>query len=265
MSARDTTKNAGTVIAVDTNEDGLPIKHVEQARLDEPNQVITLTTCFVVVNGKVDVESEHAASITYFAYIDKKTGKSDTMKTDFWDLDDCSGCIVRDMTDSFQLKKVIVQVVTPGEDIYTNNTFITYENGKLSELFSLMDTREEGVRLRLSGSKLTGLITGRDEVVGNVEDDYPVEIDTSTFDVIKIHPEKQLINWETTATESFRAHRVIGGQVDSSLVAVKAGATVTVDTFYRALGRVRLRLGDSVIVEVKSATAEKKLGHNSAG
>ena len=43
------------------------------------------------------------------------------------------------------------------------------------------------------------------------------------------------------------------------------GAEVTVDTLYRALGKIRLHTADSVIVEIKVETATKKLGHNIAG
>jgi len=65
-------------------------------------------------------------------------------------------------------------------------------------------------------------VSSRDEVVDNLEHDYPVEIDMKTFQVTYIRPVKQYIGWNTRATESFRAHRVIAGRVDSSLVAVKA-------------------------------------------
>lgn len=110
-----------------------------------------------------------------------------------------------------------------------------------------------------------GFMVGRDEIVDNLEYDYPVTVDTNTFEVTNIEPEKQYIGWHTRAMESFRAHRVIGGQVDSSLVAVKEGAELTVDTLYRVLGKVRLRLTDSVIVEVRTETAKKKLAPNGAG
>lgn len=266
-TAGDTTK----IVAKDTtsngNRSGYPTKYVEHARLELKDEVFTLTSRFAVVDGKVDEANHYGASSNYFVYIDKKAGKADTLEADLLDLGGCTACkyILRDMTDSFQLNSPVVQVVTPAEDINYTNSFIGCRNGKIVLLFSIDDTQEEGIELHREGSKLCGNIASRDEVVENLEHDYPVEIDTKTFKVTNIRPVKQYIGWKTTATESFRAHRVIGGQVDSSLVEVKAGAQVTVDTLYRTLGKVRLHMADSVIVEIKAETARKKLGHLIAG
>jgi len=266
-TTRDTSRIVAKDTAADKDDLGYPTKYVEHARLDLPDQAISLTSRFAVVNGVVDEECHYNTSTNYFVHIDKKTGKSDTLEAGLENLGGCMVCkyIIRDMTDSFQLKSLVVQVVTPGNDIYYTNSFIGYYDGKIVKLFSVEDTREEGVELHRTGSKLIGYISGRDEIVDNLEGDYPVEIDTKTFEVTNIQPERQYIGWETTATESFRAHRVIGGQVDSTLVAVKVGAEVKVDTLYRALGKVRLRLAGSVEVEVRTETATKKLEHNHAG
>jgi hypothetical protein len=268
-TALDTAK----IVAKDTtaaNEDdevGYPTKYIEHARLEGKDRTITLTSRFAVVDGKVDEEDHYDASSNYFVYVNKKTGKADTLKAGLDNLGGCPACkfFIRDMTDSFQLNTPVVQIVTPAEDIYYTSSFVGYQNGKFQKLFTLDDSREEGIVLHRAGSKLIGCIAGRDEVVDNLEDDYRVEIDTKTFEVTNIRPAKQYIGWATTATQSFRAHPIIGGQVDSSLVAVKAGAEVTVDTLYRSLGKVRLRVRDSVVVEVRLETATKKLDHNHAG
>lgn len=249
------------------DDSNLPTKYVEHARLELKDQVITLTTRYAVVDGKVDEKTQFAPSSSYFIYINKKTGKTDTLEADQLDLIGCETCkyILRDMTDSFQSKALVVQVVTPALDIYYSNSFIGCRDGKFQQFFSIDDTREEGIELHREGSKLIGNTSGRDEVVDNLEHDYPVEIDPKTFKVTNIRPVKQYIGWETKATESFRAHRIIGGQVDSSLVTVNADTEVTVDTLYRESGKVRLHMADSVIVEIKVETARKKLGHNNAG
>jgi hypothetical protein len=262
----DSTKISENPSLGDTDEVGYPTKYIEQLRLDEPDQVIALVNRHAVVNGEVDYQSKYGASSSYFVYLDKKTGKTDTIEAKFDnDLDGSELCYIRDMTDSFQVAIPIVQVVTPGLDIDTYNTFITYGDGKLKILFQLINTRTEGIRLRREGRKLVGFVSGRDDVVDNVEENYPVEIDTKTFDVNYPELEKQFINWETTTKQSFRAHRVKDGQVDSSLVTVKAGAEVRVDTLYRLKGKVRLIISDSVTVEVKVETAKEKLEHNHAG
>ncbi len=265
---RDTTKIVAKDTVSGSNESDYPQKYIEHTRLEGKDQIITLTSRYAVVDGKVDEECHYDPSHNYFVHIDKRTGKADTVEAGLDNLGGCiGGCefIMKDMTDSFQLRSPVVQIVTPAEDIYYTNSFVGFKDGKFNELFSIMDTEEKGIQLHRAGSKLIGLMTGRDEIVDNVEDDYPVEIDTKTFEVTNIQPEKQYIGWSTRAMESFRAHRVISGQVDSSLVAVKEGAELTVDTLYRVLGKVRLRLADSVIVEVRTETAKKKLAPNGAG
>lgn len=251
----------------DTDEVGYPTKYVTDAQLNLPDQTVMLVSRYAVVNGQVDSEAQHDAARNYFIHIDKKTGKGDTIDAELDD-NELSGTeyIIRNMTDSFQLPYLMVQVVTQGYDIYYTNSFLGFRDGKFKVLFSIdLDTREDGIRLHREGSKLVGFTSGRDEVVENVEEDYPVEVDINTFDVKTIKPDKQYIGWGTKTMESFRAHRVIDGRLDSSLVSVKAGAELTVDTLYRALGKVRLLLADSVIVEIRTETAKKKLMPNAAG
>lgn len=267
-----TTEESMTSTAVkdtagNSEEPGYPVKYIEHARMELKDQIITLTSRFAVVNGKVDEENHYEASSNYFVYVNKKTGKADTLEAGLENLGGCTGCkyILQDMTDSFQSKTLIVQVVTPATDIYYTNSFIGYRDGKLQKLFSIEDDEEDGIGLHREGSKLTDIICGRDEVVDNLEHDYPVEVDMKTFQVTYLRPVKQYIGWKTRATESFRAHRVIANRTDSSLVEVKTNEEVTVDTLYRTLGKVRLHVADSVIVEVKMETARKKLGHNIAG
>ncbi len=267
-----TTRDSTRIVAKDTaggrDDQGYPTKYVEHTRLDLKNDAISLSSRFAVVDGKVDEEDQHTISTNYFVHINKKTGKADTLEAGLDNLGGCSACNfkIRDVTDSFQFPFLVAQIVTPGEDIYYINSFVGYQNGEFKKLFTIeMDTREEGIDLHRVGSKLTGLMAGRDEVVENLEWDYPVTVDTKTFEVTNGKPDKQFIGWPTMATESFRAHRVINGKTDSALVAVKMGDKVEVDTLYRTLGKVRLLLADSVKVEVKMETAEKKLGHNGAG
>jgi len=265
-TTRDTTKLVTKDTTSQRRDQGHPAKYIEHARLDLKDEAITLTSRRGEDDGKVDDQAQLLTSDNYFVHIDKKSGKADTLEANLDNLYTDCDCIIRDVTDSFRLPFLTVQVVTPSEDIYYTNSFVAYENGHFKKLFTIeLDAREKGVELHRVGSQLTGLMTGRDEVVDNLEQDYPVTVDTKTFEVTNGKPEKQYIGWRTTATQSFRAHRVKNGQVDSSLVSVKVGAEVLVDTFYRSLGKVRLLLSDTLMVEIKAETAEMKLGHNGAG
>jgi len=263
----DTTKTVTKDTFSNTHEIDYPAKYIEHARLEKKDWLITITSRFAVLDGKIDEEAHYQASSNYFVYLNKKIGKADTIEAGLVNLGGCQSCkfFIRDLTDSFKSGGFVVQIVTPAEDIYYTNSFVGYDKGKFQILFSIEDGQEEGIDLYRDGVKLRGKISGRDEVVDNLELDYPVEIDTRTFKVTYPQLEKQYIGWETTATESFLAHRVIAGMLDTSLVKVNAGTAVMVDTLYRVPGKVRLHVSDSIIVEVKVETAQKKLGHNNAG
>jgi hypothetical protein len=262
---KDSSRTA-TDVAGDDDDDGHAKKYVEDGRLDLRDQVFTLTTRYAVVDGKVDEEDQHSVSTTYFVHLDKKNRKADTLKSDL-DITACFSChyYIRDLTGKFGSSFPIVQVVTPAEDIYYTNTFLCFREDTLKVLFTVADTHEKGIELHRVGSNLTGFISGRDEVVEDVEDNYPICINTKTLTEDEPLPDPQYIGFETKVTQSFRAHRVISGRVDSSLVSVPVGAPITVDTFYRALGKVRLLLADSTIVEIRKETAKEKLEHNIAG
>lgn len=264
-----TNRDTAKIVAKDTvSEANDSTKDVENGRLETKDWIFILGSEFGVWKGKVDWEKEHYESTGYYIFINKKTGHADTLEAEGGDfgVGGCQGCIaMRDMTDSFQLNTPVLQLAEDGEGDYTGNWFIGYQNGKLKRLFSFDDRETGGTILHRSGSKLIANTAGRDEVVEDFENDYPLEVDTKTFQVTTTFPVKQYIGWETNATESFRAHRVINGITDSSLVAIKVGTELKVDTLYRTLGKVRLRLADSVLVEVKMETAKKKLKHNNAG
>lgn len=87
---RDTTKIVAKDTVSGSDESDYPQKYIEHARLEGKDQVITLTSRYAVVDGKVDEECHYAASHNYFVHIDKKTGKADTVEAG---LDNLGGCI----------------------------------------------------------------------------------------------------------------------------------------------------------------------------
>jgi hypothetical protein len=174
----------------------------------------------------------------------------------------CFHCVIlRDLTDSFQIRQLFIQVVTPGEDL-TLNSFFGYRGGQLRELFTLSDTEGGGIIFKKTGdSSLSGVTYGVDEVVGEVGHNYPVRVDLKNFSVSHPLPDKQYIGFKTAATEDFRAYTVPNSRMDSVLVNVGRGDSLTVDTLYRAAKRVGLLIGDSIRVDIKLETARKKLWH----
>lgn len=267
---RDTTATVASdtlQTAKDIATESYPVTYMEDARLERPGEVITMISKVAVVNGVPDSTGQHSALYSYFVHLDKRTGKADTIESGLSEPDGCIHCFAfRDRTDSFGLQPLVVQIITPAEDDVYENTFVGYQDGRFKVLFSIgADWRDKGIELHRQGTKLVGETSGRDELIEGVEQNYPVIVDTKTFEVSNPIPDAQYIGYETTVSEAFRAHRVIAGRIDSSLLAVKTGTKVTLDTFYHSLGQVRLRLPDSAIVVIKAETAKKKLQHNNAG
>jgi hypothetical protein len=245
------------------------LQYVERGHLELPDYSVTLTSMYLFPKeGPLKEDSSYYFGHNFLIVAGKRGKSIDTTELDLEDMSRCISChmVIRDLTDNLHFPSLVVQIVTPGEDIYYENTFVGYQQGKLEELFKLEDTDENGVRLqRANDSTLSGFTSGRDEVVDALEHNFPVVIDPRTFKVSYPRLEMQYIGFETDAVESFRAHRVINNQVDSSLYSVKAGTPLVVDTFYRVSNKVRLRIADSVLVEVKMETANKKIRHLIAG
>lgn len=228
---------AATGAAARDSSGSRPMQFVEMARLDLPGNAVALAGKFLVdTSGPSGDESP-----LYCVYIDKKSGKNDTAVSDDGSVGTkCPACqfFIKDMTDSFGLNAFVVQIVTPDDDDNYANNFFGLVNGRFQKLFSMMDTREDGLPLHREGLVLTGLRGGRDEIFNNPEQNFPVRVDTKTFQVIDSLPDVQYIGYDGHALQPIRAHRVIDGRSDTSLVAIPAGAKIHVDTLYRALGKV---------------------------
>jgi hypothetical protein len=247
---------------------GRPV-FVERARLEEPNKTIVLTSWFLVPDTAVsDRDSDRLPSATYLIASYPKEKKADTARLELKDgnLAECYQCafIIRDVTDSLDFKTLTVQVVIPHDepsDLYYENIFFGYKDGGLTTLFSVDDYAKDGMRFhRADATNLDALTYGQDDLIGSYEPDYIFHVNTVNFQTWRTDPNRQYIGGETTVAEAFKAHRMVNGVVDSSLVSVKVGMKVRIDTLYRDLGKVRLWVEDSTAeVEIKVETARKKL------
>ena len=240
--------------------------YIEGEHLELPDYSISFVSQYLFPSGSLQHDSSFYFKGNLLTVNRKGSKITDSLNLQIDGLSDCPACIaiLRNLTDRLQIQPLFIQLVTPGLDLY-DNTYIGYRGGKLQKLFNLGDTQEEGVDLQKTDeSTLSGFTFGIDEIVGAVEHNYPVSINLKTFEVSHPLPEKQYIGFKTAATESFRAYRVIKGQVDSLLVNIKPGDSVTIDTFYRARQKVRLLVADSIAVEIKLETAKKKVHHPAA-
>jgi hypothetical protein len=239
---------------------------IEKERLDMPDHSLSITSQYLFPTGPLQHDTSFYLKENWLILTRKSTKITDSLKLDAGDFDNCPYCevIIRNLTDSLRVHPLFIQLVMQGEDL-TDNTFIGYRDGKLTILFTLGDTESNGVNLQRGGdSTLYAAIFGIDEIVGSVVHNCPVSIDLRTFTASHPLAEKQYIGFKTVAAQPFRAYRVTKGGLDSAMVSVNVGDAVTIDTFYRSRQKVRLLVADSVPVEIKLATAKKKLRHPAA-
>lgn len=257
-----TVKDSGSVASI--RDDLKRNSYIERGRLESRNYLFVVSNLYLTQEGNSKGKGDSIFRGSYIIVVDKASKTSDTVEVDIEDLSGCLKCeaVMRYLTDTLHLPSLFVQVVTPAEDVYYTNTFLGYRDGRLQELFHTNDTSSAGVHVqRKNESTLVYFTSGRDDVVNYYESDYPEEVDLKTFKISYPSVEKRYIGFGTAAIEGFKAHKVINGQVDSSLVEVKAGDPLRVDTLYYSRQKVRLLLADSVQVEIKAETARKKIRH----
>jgi len=141
------------------------------------------------------------------------------------------------------------------------NELVEYSNGKLTELFSIEDL--ESLQ-RTNEQTFAGLMSSRDELVGDVQHDYPFTVSLKDHEVHMKIPPKQYIGFPSTALATIKGYRV-SPQNDTVAYTIKKGTAVTVDTLYRPQGIVRLIVSDSIVVRAATRNLADKLRHNSAG
>jgi hypothetical protein len=193
----------------------------------------------------------------YLFFTDKKNNKTDSLEVA---VDFANPSILLDLTDSFHLPWPVFQVITRDEEGRYDNQFMKYSSGRLREPFQMKSLDSTGVHLQKKDEKtLSGTMVHVDEVVHWYENGYPFTIDLDSFDLTRIDPDIHYIGFHTFATQSFKAHMVINGQVDEQLMDVAAGDSVIIDTLYRKLQKVRIRVANSVQLEIKVETVKNKI------
>lgn len=191
---------------------------------------------------------------------DKANNKSDTIKMKTSDyLDDVT---IKDLSDSLHFKSLFLQMEWTGDSDVPWSEFAGYWNDTLRSFFTMEFV--ESLR-RTDKWTLAGFTGGRDELVGDFQHDYPVTISLKDFSVFdEQEPTVQYIGYPTIALESIKGYRMISHK-DSVPYIIKKGKKVFVDTLYRAAGRVRLIISDSIIFHTKIDDAKGRLQENTAG
>jgi hypothetical protein len=251
--------DSAPIVRPPEEEDSLTGFHpgfLELKRIEARDYSISYFSKYLFPGGKLHHDSEYYFKGDYLAVVLKSGHLTDTIQPEGYNR---SLEAMRDLTDSFGVRPVFIQLVLGGEDLY-EDYFIGYRHGHLHVLFSIGDTEGNAVELHRSGdSVFHGYGFGVNALTNAVERNHRVSFDLRTYNVSHPEPEEQYIGFKTAALVAFRANRVVDGMSTGSLVQVNVGDSVVIDTFYRVRQKVRLLTRDSVRVEIKLGTAREKL------
>lgn len=261
MSAKDSTTNSSNASAgaVTENIHFNFDKYEEKARLDLKNYFIS------ILAGNYSSDSLAYSNSLYpqrnlLIVHNKANNKSDTIKMET--SDDLEEVEIKDLSDSLHFKSLFLQLEWTGDSDVPSSEFAGYWNDTLKSLFTLSFV--ESLQ-RKDQWTLSGFTTGRDELVGDFQHDYPVTISLRDFHVSDEElPLVQYIGYSTVALEPVKGYKMIS-RTDSIPYTIRKGKKVFVDTIYRGPGRVRLIISDSIIFHTKFDEAKGRLRENTAG
>jgi hypothetical protein len=234
-------------------------RYEEKARLDLKNYSISIQAGYYSSDSQT--YSNHLYPQRNLLIVrNKANNRSDTIKMETSDyLDDVT---LKDLSDSLHFKSLFLQIEWRGDSDAPWSEFAGYWNDTLKSFFTMAFV--ESLR-RADKWTLSGFTGGRDELVGNFEHDYPVTISLKDFSVSdEQEPLVQYIGYPTITLEPIKGYKMIS-QKDSVPYIIKKGKEVLVDTLYRAGGRVRLIISDSIIFHTRFDDAKGRLRENTAG
>jgi hypothetical protein len=261
LSVKDSTKNASKDSAGPEMEEMLFNfdKYEEKGHLDLKNYFISIQAGYYSSDSLTYSNSLYPQR-NLLIVRNKANSKSDTIKLETSDyLDDVA---IKDLSDSLHFKSLFLQIEWTGDSDAPWSEFTGYWNDTLRSFFTMAFV--ESLR-RTDKWTLSGFTGGRDELVGDFQDDYPVTISLKDFTVSDgQQPMVQYIGYSTITLEPIKGYKMIN-QKDSISYIIKKGKKVFVDTLYRAAGRVRLIISDSIIVHTKFDDAKGRLQENTAG
>ena len=258
LSIKDTTKNNSSNSTDEEKQFNFD-RYEQKAHLDLKKYFISIQAG-INFSDSVSYQGELYPQRNFLIVRDKTAGKSDTTKLETSDyLDDVT---IQDLSDSLHFNSLFLQIEWTGDSDAPWSEFAGYWNDTLRSFF----TRAFVESLRRKDKwTLSGFIGGRDELVQSFQHDYPVTVSLKDFSVSdEQEPAVQYIGYPTIALAPIKGYKMIN-QKDSIPYTIKKGTEIVVDTLYRAAGRVRLILSDSIIINTKFNDARGKLRENTAG
>jgi hypothetical protein len=261
LPVRDSTKK-GTNDNADTDMEEMLFnfdKYEEKGRLNLKNYFISIQAGYYSSDSLTYSNSLYPQR-NLLIVRNKANNKSDTINMRTSDYLD--GLTIKDLSDSLHFKSLFLQMEWIGDSDAPWSEFAGYWNDTLRSFFTIAFV--ESLR-RTDQWTLSGFTGGTDELVGDFQHDYPVTISLRDFSVSdEQEPAVQYIGYSTITLEPIKGYKMIS-QKDSISYIIKKGKKVFVDTLYRAAGRVRLIISDSIIFHTKFDEAKGKLQENTAG
>lgn len=259
--AKDSTQN---------QEKDIDSAHIlfERGHIESPQYSISLINEYDFTNGKPHFydSSQHMEG-TFLKILNKTNNKVDTLWLETDSYGDGGHMVVKDLTDSLQVKPLLLELVYYGDDDKIESLFVGYKNNKLKQLFQLEDfgfDTEGGVKLvRLNQSTLGTQIGGHVDLT-NTAATFSVEIPIKDY---SIHYVAAWVGHITTATRDFTSIRMIDDTTASNTeYQVKKGAKVSLEMLYPERHKVRLIISDSIKVLANTKDVKvKKMPNGNAG
>jgi hypothetical protein len=231
---------------------------IERAGGQVANYIISVRTKFLLPDTLSEDSSYYSKGSFLFVY-DKNRHSTDTLPlaSDPTPVD----FELQDVSDSLHFKTLVLDIGWSGDSDMRINEFVEYNNHRLTELFSIDEL--ESLQ-RINEQTFSGFMSSRDELVENVQHDYPFTVSLKDHEVRMEKPPKQYIGFSSKAFATIKRYRV-SAQNDTVGYTIKKGTALTVDTLYRVQGLVRLIVSDSIIVQAPVRNLSNKLQHNAAG
>lgn len=143
-----------------------------------------------------------------------------------------------------------IRFLLPECSDYTDNIFIAWKNGIMTEKFTADTRMDEEVNFKkMNDSIFYTLTDGRDEIVGAFQADYRYEYNNRTNKLQFTKPSKQRIHWKSEALIDLTAYETMkaASEKDKSKVKfiIKTGESFYLDTLFRHFNSLYIIKGDS--------------------
>lgn len=163
-----------------------------------------------------------------------------------------------------------IRFLLPECSDYTDNIFIAWKNGVMTEKFTADTWMDEEVNFKkMNDSIFYTLTDSRDEIVGAFQTDYRYEYNNRTNKLQFTKPSKQRIRWKSETLIDLTAYQTMNAasEKDESKVKfiIKTGESFYLDTLFRDFNSLYIIKGDSTGYLNTDNLSYETITYNGAG